>query len=133
MTEPELDNPTLRERLSEAIDTSIASEAARRNLMDGLTVEEADFCLGVVTDQVLEFLAKRYHTPKIYDEEQQIREQNTQELRNSLMGTLLDLVTERELCRGATPEEAEAAADAHNGRIFDDFLQKRDAIYSEPV
>jgi hypothetical protein len=130
MTQPELDTTALHERISESIGASIAAEAADRNLIKGLNVEEADFCLGVVSDQVLEILARQRQAPHAYDEDQRILEQHTQQLRGKLTHTLVHLVTERELSLGATPEEAKATADAHNRSIFDEYLKKRDAIDS---
>ena len=130
MTQPDLHTTVLSERLCASIDASIAAEAACKDLVEGITVEDAEFCLGVVSTQLLEIRASQHQTSFSYDENQAIFETHTRELQGVLTQRFVNLLIDRELSNGATAQEAEAAADAHTRTLFDEYLQKREVIDS---
>ncbi|GEM_PF-3258885 len=130
MTQPDIDTAAFSERINVSIDASIAAEAAQHDLLEGITVEEAEFCLGIVSNQALEIRAKLRQSSYAYDKDQRILELHTQKLRGTLTGTLINLLVEREMANGTDAPEARARAHSYTERIFDEYLAKRDAIDS---
>lgn len=128
MSHKELQSPDLNARITNSIETGIAAETARRELTEQMTIREAESCLIAVCDQVLAILAKRRSESYAYDEEAILREMITRNIMDSLIQTLTTLVTEDELSRGASLDDAEATAHALIEKIFIDYDKKRMSI-----
>jgi hypothetical protein len=133
MSKEERDTSTLEEQISTAIEAGIAAQAAQNRLIEGLTVEQAEFCLSAVIARSLPLKRTEYHAAPEHgpSEADALRLAHTLNLRSVLSSHLVYIAEDSELELGVPARQARENAETLAGLYFAEFDEGIMAIRSE--